>query len=499
MGSRTWFAPIFGVSMLIAMGVMVGTSASAAAAASGARNPLFYSPENGAAAADAAAALLKIAQQRRCVRLIVQLHDIALRAASPAETFDAPSSGSMQVRLRSAQNALLTNLAAAGPGLGIVKALETAAASHAVVRFDSLPFMALCANAAEIRRLLRHPYVKSVQEDVPVRPLLAKSVPLTGAPQAWAAGFDGTGQAVAVLDAGVDRQHPMLVGKVVSESCYSTTSSGGTSLCPGGAAQSIAKGSGANCATAITGCDHGTHVASIAVGNSATLKGVAPGAKLVSIQVMSKFTNAADCSPMPAPCVQAFLSDIARGLERVYLLAQKSRPYTIAAAILSIGNGGLYASDCNAAFPALTAAINKLYRAGVATTIAAGNEGVTGLISAPACIRPAVAVGSTTKTDAVSVFSDLSPLVDLMAPGSDIRAAVPGGGLMVKSGTSFAAPHVAGAWAILRQAQPGAGLNQVLTALECTGKPVTRNGITKPRIQVMRALSVLRSPASGCR
>ncbi|QLH40594.1 MAG: hypothetical protein HWD60_18930 [Defluviicoccus sp.] len=139
MGSRTWFAPIFGVSMLIAMGVMVGTSASAAAAASGARNPLFYSPENGAAAADAAAALLKIAQQRRCVRLIVQLHDIALRAASPAETFDAPSSGSMQVRLRSAQNALLTNLAAAGPGLGIVKALETAAASHAVVRFDSFP------------------------------------------------------------------------------------------------------------------------------------------------------------------------------------------------------------------------------------------------------------------------------------------------------------------------------------------------------------------------
>ena len=107
-------------------------------------------------------------------------------------------------------------------------------------------------------------------------------------------------------------------------------------------------------------------------------------------------------------------------------------------------------------------------------------------------------VGSTTKADQVSSFSNHAALVELMAPGSNILAAVPGGRAR-KNGTSMATPHVAGAWAILKQGKPSASVSEVLTALACTGVPVSRAGITKPRIDVLAALNVLRSPGTGCR
>ena len=68
----------------------------------------------------------------------------------------------------------------------------------------------------------------------------------------------------------------------------------------------------------------------------------------------------------------------------------------------------------------------------------------------------------------------------------------------VLSGTSMATPHVAGAWAILMQAKPTATVPEVLQALACTGKATARGGVSKPRIDVLKAVSVLRSPAPGC-
>jgi subtilisin family serine protease len=89
-------------------------------------------------------------------------------------------------------------------------------------------------------------------------------------------------------------------------------------------------------------------------------------------------------------------------------------------------------------------------------------------------------------------------VVDLLAPGSAILAAIPGG-RAVKDGTSMATPHVAGAWAILREAKPYASVAEIQAALACTGKPIARAGIARPRVDVLKALNVLRSPAKGCR
>jgi subtilisin family serine protease len=243
-----------------------------------------------------------------------------------------------------------------------------------------------------------------------------------------------------------------------------------------------------------SGCDHGTHVASIAVGNSSDLKGVARGAELISAKVFSRFDSPDFCGSGPAPCILSYTSDQIRALERVYALRTR---FKIASANLSLG-GGQFSSDCDSSLPAYKAIIDNLRADGIATAIASGNNGFNGSVSSPACISTAVTVGSTTKADEVSSFSNHASLVELMAPGGNILAAVPGGDLEIKSGTSMATPHVAGAWAILKQGKPTATVSEALEALACTGQPVDRAGITKPRIDVLEALNVLRSPATGC-
>ena len=89
----------------------------------------------------------------------------------------------------------------------------------------------------------------------------------------------------------------------------------------------------------------------------------------------------------------------------------------------------------------------------------------------------------------MSGTSNSASMVELLAPGSSINSSVPGGGFGLKSGTSMAAPHVAGAWAVLRQVAPTASVSTLLGHLQATGKPITDadNGIAKPRIRLLSA------------
>ena len=95
-----------------------------------------------------------------------------------------------------------------------------------------------------------------------------------------------------------------------------------------------------------------------------------------------------------------------------------------------------------------------------------------------------------TTADEVSIFSNSSPLLDLLAPGGRINTSVPGDGFGRFNGTSFSAPHVSGAWAVLKSKAPNASVAELLSALKNTGVPVldSRNQVIKPRIQVDAAL-----------
>lgn len=364
---------------------------------------------------------------------------------------------------------------------------------QAIRKYSFIPHLAMQVDAAALISLAANPSVTKIAADRVRYPSLLESVPLIGAPFAWSYGYTGAGQTVAILDTGVDKTHPFLAGKVISEACYSTTNplDYAASLCPGGVAQSTEPDAGLNC-TVVSICLHGTHVAGIVAGKddgSIGFSGVAKEASIIAIQVFSYFS---DCN-----CIGAYDSDILAGMERAQML---NGAFNVAAINLSLG-GEPYntQAQCDTNNPGYVDAIASLRAANIATAIAAGNDYSASSVDVPGCITGALSVGSTqdgslgTTVDQVSNFSNSASFLSLLAPGQFIYSAIPGGGFENLAGTSMATPHVAGAWAVLKSANPSATVDQVFNALAATGKPVTdpRNGITKPRIQLDRAARML--------
>jgi subtilisin family serine protease len=422
--------------------------------------------------------LLARARQRGEIRVIIGL-DLTMRDET---TLTAAEQAAQLSHLRLVQDQVR------------VRALNSPA-SDRIVEFDTIPFVSAWVNAAQLERLLIDVAVVSIQEDIPVPPGLNQSTRIIQADDLWSKPYNGLGIVVAILDTGADKRHAMLSRRIISEACYSTNNGANIrSVCPGGVTELVGPGAGKNCPLSVSGCDHGTHVASIAAGWDGRNKGVAYSAKLIIVQVFTRFNQQSECGALPAPCVKSYSTDQVKGLERVYQLRRK---YTIAAANMSLG-GGAYAGMCDSSNTALSASITKLRAQRIATVIASGNDGHSGYIGAPACISSAVAVGSSTKTDGISSFSNHAPLVKVLAPGSDINAARAGSehGLTPKSGTSMAAPHVAGAFALLRDFKESATVNEIVTALICTGKLLKRSGydLKKPRIQLLDAWRYLRRP-----
>jgi uncharacterized repeat protein (TIGR01451 family) len=381
---------------------------------------------------------------------------------------------------------------------GILNRLATENVSQ-IKRYDYFPLLAMIVDEAALNALTTDKAVTQIALDVPLPPLMDDTIPLIGANNNHFLNYTGSGWSVAILDTGVQKSHPALFGKVISEACYSSNvaSQGASSLCPGGATSSTATNSGLNCAQGISGCDHGTHVAGIAAR-------VAPSAGLIPIQVFSRFTDSGSITfcqnaNRTSPCTLSYSSDQALALDRVWNLHVTSPSINVASANMSLG-GGFHTGPCDhlGEYNSVRVAINQLRNVNVATVIAAGNSGYRSAMAAPACLTPAISVAASDKSNQVASFSNISPFTTLIAPGTPILAPVPTNLspiYQVRGGTSMAAPHVAGAIALFKEAQPSATVPQIITALTTTGPTITdqRSGgsVTKRRLNSWNAFCVL--------
>ncbi|MFF2774349.1 S8 family serine peptidase [Streptomyces sp. NPDC058052] len=308
---------------------------------------------------------------------------------------------------------------------------------------------------------------------------LDRSVRQIGADRAQAAGFDGTGVKIAVLDTGVDRSHADLSSRVVGEKNFSASPD------------------------AVDRVGHGTHVASIAAGTGARsdgrFKGVAPGAEVISGKVLDDDGFGDD-------------SAVLAGMEWA------------AAEGADVVNLSLGSPDSPGVDP-LEAAIDRLSaEKGILFAVAAGNDGEAGAstVGSPGSADAALTVGAVDHDDRLAPFSGTGPRVgdgavkpDVTAPGVGITAAAapgsaidtrpgtphPAPGYLQIDGTSMATPHVAGAAAILKQRHPDWTAAELKGAL--TGSAVGGDGLTAfqqgtGRIQVDRALAgtVISEPVS---
>ncbi|MGW4497116.1 S8 family serine peptidase [Micromonospora sp. NPDC004336] len=316
--------------------------------------------------------------------------------------------------------------------------------------------------------------IESIRLDGRLTLSLDRSTAQIGAPAAWQAGLTGRGVTVAVLDTGADAGHPDLAGRIRESRNFTDVAEDGDVI------------------------GHGTHVASTIAGSGAAsdgrYRGVAPDAELLVGKV---------CADRSCP-ESAMLAGMQWAAER-------------GADVVNMSISGTDTAEVDL----LEEAVNRLTaQHGTLFVAAAGNEGVLGAgsVGTPSTAEAALSVAASTWDDAVADSSSRGPRLgdggtkpEIAAPGVDIVAARSGqappeasdpvGDRYARSsGTSMAAPHVAGAAALLAQRHPDWTGPQLKAALVATatglpGVDATAQGAGRVDLRTALAASVV--PDSG--
>ncbi|MGW5863309.1 S8 family peptidase [Streptomyces sp. NPDC055239] len=311
--------------------------------------------------------------------------------------------------------------------------------------------------------------LKKLWLDSKVQATLDRSTKQVHAPEAWAAGYDGKGTKVAVLDTGADAEHPDLKGRIGATENFTDSPDNEDRQ------------------------GHGTHTTSTVGGTGAASggkkKGVAPGTELLHGKVLNDSGSGAT-------------SWIIAGMQ--WAVDEK-------ADVVSMSLGNPARTDCT---DPMSTATEELAQSSTDTlfVLAAGNTG-PGLnsVSSPGCAPSVLTVGAVDRDDSTASFSSRGPAYgshtlkpEIAAPGVDISAAAAGGrgvyAYQSMSGTSMATPHVAGAAALVKQRHPDWSAQQIKSALVSSADSGIPGDVTETgggRLDVKAAVDqkVLGSPA----
>ncbi len=346
----------------------------------------------------------------------------------------------------------------------------------------------------EINLLKSNPNIDSIFLDRKIIAFLQDSVSLVNATRTWPLQFlglnlTGLGETICIIDTGVNFSHPDLIGKNLTCNI-----------------DCVGKACVENCSINDDN-GHGTHVSGIA-GANGLLKGVAIGAKIIGVKVLDSTGSGAG-------------SDLDAGID--WCIAN-ANAYNISVISMSLGTACRYSNGSetgwcynyycdNVATEQSTAVrIDNATSRNISIIVATGNNANFTHISSPACIKNATAIGATDKSDNIATsYSNRNNLTDLFAAGSSINSTMipsPGGTVLlscgtgksycVLSGTSMATPHVAGAFAILRQFFRAQNSRvptptEVQDTFNSTGKIIfdSQSGLNFSRINIYSAVLAL--------
>ncbi len=310
------------------------------------------------------------------------------------------------------------------PRRRIMRHAQMVAGLRQSYQYRLAPFAHAHATLDAITALEQDDEVVRIFQDSPVHALLDQAPTHIGVPHIWATGYSGAGVSIAIVDTGVDAQHPDLEGRIVD--LLDVTGEG-----------------------EVDNNGHGTHCASIAVGtgkaSNGRYRGVAPGATVISARVLDAYGN-------------GMMSDVMAGID-----------WAVSAGVqiisLSLGGAGPLAGE-----DPLVELCHAAVDAGVMVCVAAGNTGPGRMtIGSPGSAERVLTVGAVDRADAIASFSSRGPTVDgrvkpdIVLPGSDIVAARATGTSLgtpqgqwytAISGTSMACPMAAGLCALTLQARP---------------------------------------------
>jgi subtilisin family serine protease len=341
-------------------------------------------------------------------------------------------------------------------------------------------------NETDLKNLKNSPDVAFIEPVREFKIILSQSVPLINATSSWnlkinSLNLTGIGQTVCIIDTGINFNHRDLLVKNLTCNIYCDPSGDSCSE---------------NCdETDLNG--HGTHVAGI-VAASGSITGVAPGANLIGVKVFSG-SSGSDASTL----------SIKRGID---WCTNNAENYNISVISMSLGTSEKYSDFCDSSYPSFNNSINAANLKNISVVISSGNDGSYTQISSPACIPNAIPVGDvydanvggvgwgvctdlTTAADKIVCHSNRNSLVKLFAPGALINSTYYDGDYETLGGTSMAAPHVAGAIALIKQSLNYAGIKktpiQIEDILYFTGKTIIDSGYSNlnySRIDVYSAL-----------